>query len=69
MRTVTRLLFLFIDLAASGFHPSLGEIRVANDLTSLCLKKSCSSPIICLFLFMAKVYYFIVLLLQYSCNQ
>lgn len=69
MRTVTRLLFLLIDLAASGLHPSLGEIRVANDLTSLCLKKSCSSPIICLFLFMAKVCYFIVLLLQYSCNQ
>lgn len=38
-------------------------------LASLCLKKSCSSPIICLFLFRAKVYYFVVLLLQYSDNQ
>ncbi len=69
MRTATRLLLLLIDLVSSGLHPSLGEIRVANDLTSLCLKKSCSSPIICLFLFMAKVYYYIVLLLQYNCNQ
>ena len=57
MRTATRLLLLLIDLVSSGLHPSLGEIRVANDLTSLCLKKSCSSPIICLFLFMAKVYF------------
>lgn len=69
MRTATRLLLLLIDLVSSGLHPSLGEIRVANDLTSLCLKKSCSSPIICLFLFMAKVCYYIVLLLQYNCNQ
>lgn len=38
-------------------------------LASLYLKKSCSSPIIYLFLFMAKVYYFVVLLLQYSDNQ
>lgn len=49
MRTATRLLLLLIDLASSGLHPSPDEIRVANDLTSLCLKKSCSSPIICLF--------------------
>ena len=49
MRTATRLLLLLIDLASSGLHPSLGEIRAVNDLTSLCLKKSCSSPIICLF--------------------
>ena len=49
MRTATRLLLLLIDLTSSGLHPSLGEIRVANDLTSLCLKKSCSAPIICLF--------------------
>lgn len=40
MRTATRLLLLLINLASSGIHPSLGEIRVANDLTSLCLKKS-----------------------------
>lgn len=40
MRTATRLLLLLIDLTSSGLHPSLGEIRVANDLTSLCLKKS-----------------------------
>lgn len=39
MRTATRFLLLLIDLASSGLHPSLGEIRVANDLTSLCLKK------------------------------
>lgn len=40
MRTATRLLLLLIDLTSSGLHPSPGEIRVANDLTSLCLKKS-----------------------------
>ena len=69
MRTATRLLLLLIDLTSSGLHPSPDEIRVVNDLTSLCLKKSCSSLMICLFLFMAKVYYYIVLLLQYNCNQ
>lgn len=52
------------------FGKSYGVKRVkAGRRGMCCVRKSCSLPIICLFLLMAKVYYFVVLLLQYCDNQ